>query len=88
VGIEAQGQRLERAGQLADLVAPPRAAEGPQAAAVMIDQRLGVVAELPERPDDGQRPDDGEGERRQQRDHHHLEHPQAHVVQPLQDAER
>ena len=30
----------------------------------------------------------GEGEGRQQRHDHHLEHPQPHVIEPLQDAER
>ena len=88
VRVEPPGQLLQRARQLADLVAPRGAAEGAQAAAVVIDQRLGVVAELPQRADDGQRGDDGEGEGHGQRDHHHLEHPQPHVVQPLQDPER
>ena len=88
VRVEPPGQLLQRARQLADLVAPRRAAEGAQAAAVVIDQRLGVVAELPQRAHDGQRGDDGEGEGHRQRDHHHLEHPQPHVVQPLQDPER
>ena len=60
---------------------------GAQPPAVMIDQRLGVVAELPQRADDRQRSDDGEHQRHGQRDHHDLEHAQPHVVQPLQDAE-
>ena len=82
------GQLLQRPRQLADLVAAGGAAEGAQAASVVIDQRLGVVAELPQRAHDGHRADDGEGERDGQRDDHDLEHPQPHVVQPLQDPER
>ena len=87
VGVEAAGQLLERARQLTDLVAAADAAERPQPPPVMIDQRLGVVAELPQRAHDRQRSDDGEHQRHGQRHHHDLEHAEPHVVQPLQDAE-
>ena len=66
--------------------AVPRKARS--AAAVMIDQRLGVVAQLPQRPDDGQRADDGEDQRHRERERRRPGTSQPHVVEPLQDAER
>ena len=87
VRVEPAGERLERAGQLADLVgraacrgtraaSRPRASTSASASSRSWRSGRTIVKEANDRQHDGE----------DERDDHDLEHPEAHVVQPLQDA--
>ena len=61
VPLGAGRQLLEGPGEVADLVPPPRAAEGAAQPAARVEEAAGFVAETDERPGDGGRDEKAEG---------------------------
>ena len=88
VPLGAGRELLEGAGEVADLVPPPRAAEGAAQPAARVEEAVGFVAEADERPGDGGRDEEAEGRGGEDRDDEDAEDVEADRPEGREDAGR